>query len=380
MAQKFKKRGVDYPIVDGLRTLPGYYYHSPEIFREETQKIFYKFWLYACREEEIPNAGDYKLVQVIDESLILVRDKNQQIKAHFNVCRHRGTQLCSEPKGNFKSKSIQCPYHAWTYGLDGQLMSAPLMQEGNGFNKADCALYQAAIHVWEGFIFINVDKNPEPFEKQMGVLIGKFAEWKMSELQIAHTIRYELNCNWKLILQNYQECYHCPGVHPLLTKLTPVQSAQHDAADGAVIGGYMDLTKTRGSMTMDGEAAAPPICPVDDLQRIFYYSVFPSLLLTPHPDFVMFHHITPVGPEKLINECFWLFRPEIISDPDKQKGINSAVEFWDLTNKEDWLVCEQMQIGTRSQRFDHGYYSGREDILHQLDQEVLRALGHSNPR
>ncbi len=379
MTRKFQKRGIDYPIVDGVRTLPGYYYHSREIYQEEAQKIFYKFWLYACREEEIPNAGDYKLVQVVDESIILVRDNHKQIKAHFNVCRHRGTQLCSEPKGNFSAKSIQCPYHAWTYGLDGKLLGAPLMQEGNGFSKADCSLYAASIYVWEGFVFVNLDKNPVPFEEQMGVLIGKFAEWKMAELRIAHTLRYELTCNWKLILQNYQECYHCPGVHPLLTKLTPVQSAQHDASNGAVIGGFMDLTKDRGSMTMDGEAAAPPICPTNDLQRIYYYSIFPSMLLTPHPDFVMFHHITPVGTEKIINECYWLFRPEVINDPARQKGIQSAVEFWDLTNKQDWTVCEQMQIGTRSQRFDRGYYSGREDILHQLDEEVLKALGHTKP-
>lgn len=380
MEKKFKKRGVDYPIIDGTRTLPGKYYHSPEIYREETTKIFYKFWLYACRAEEIPAPGDYKLIQVIDESIILVRDKSNTIKALFNVCSHRGTQLCSEPKGNFKAKSIQCPYHAWTYGLDGKLLSAPLMQEGPLFQKADCSLPQAAVHEWEGFIFINLDKKPVPFEKQMEALIGKFADWKMSELRIARTIRYELNCNWKLILQNYQECYHCPGVHPLLSKFTPVQSAQHDVSNGAVIGGFMDLTKERGSMTMDGEAAAPPICSPGDLQKIYYYSVFPNLLLTPHPDFVMYHHITPLGTDKIINECSFLFRPEVIGDPAAQAGINSAIEFWDLTNRQDWMVCEQMQIGTRSQRFDRGYYSGREDILHQLDQEVLKALGHTNPQ
>jgi Rieske 2Fe-2S family protein len=379
--RSYTKRGVDYPIVDGARTLPGKYYHSQEIYEEELEKIFYKFWIYACRAEEIPAVGDYKLIEVGNESLILVRDKNDEIKAHFNVCRHRGTQLCTEPKGSFKSKSIQCPYHAWTYGLNGKLMAAPLMQDGNGFKKDDCELHQASVYVWEGFVFINLSKDPEQFEVQMEVLIGKFADWKMSELQIAHHIKYELNCNWKLILQNYQECYHCPGVHPLLTQLTPVQSAQHDASKGAVIGGFMDLTKERGSMTMDGEAAAPPICDVsnEDLQRIYYYSIFPNMLLTPHPDFVMYHHITPSGPDKIINDCYWLFRPEVIADKKAQKGIQSAVEFWDLTNKQDWTVCEQMQQGTKSQRFTRGYYSGREDILHQIDQEVLKALGHNQP-
>ena len=379
--QKFKKRGVDYPIVDGARTLPGKYYHSQEIFQEEAEKIFYTFWMYACRAEEIPSVGDFKLIQVVDESLILVRDKPGEIKAHFNVCRHRGTQLCVEPSGNFKSKSIQCPYHAWTYALDGKLLGAPLMQEGHGFQKSECALHQAHVHAWEGFVFINLDKNPVAFNVQMEALLGKFSDWKMEELRIAHHIKYELNCNWKLILQNYQECYHCPGVHPLLSELTPVQSAQHDASSGAVIGGYMDIIKQGGSMTMNGEAAAPPVCNVsgNDLNRVYYYSVFPNMLLTPHPDFVLFHHITPLGPDKIINDCYWLFRPEVISDPKAQAGIKSAIDFWDLTNKQDWQVCEQMQTGTRSKRFTRGFYSGREDILHQLDQEVLKALGHVDP-
>jgi len=110
----FLKRGVDYPIVDGTRTLPGKYYHDPEIYAEEVDKIFYKYWIYACRSEEIAEVGDYKLIQVVDESIILTRDKKNQIRALFNVCSHRGTQLCDEKKGNFAAKVIQCPYHAWT--------------------------------------------------------------------------------------------------------------------------------------------------------------------------------------------------------------------------------------------------------------------------
>ncbi len=377
----FLKRGVDYPIVDGARTLPGKYYHSEEIYKEEVEKIFNKFWIFACRAEEIPAIGDYKLIQVDNESLIIVRDKTNKIKVFFNVCRHRGTQLCTEVSGNFKSKSIQCPYHAWTYGLDGKLLGAPHMKDGNGFSKAKCALHQAGVHIWEGFIFICLNENPDPFEVQMEALIGKFSDWNMAELRIAHHITYELNCNWKLILQNYQECYHCPGVHPLLSKLTPVQSAQHDYSKGAVIGGFMDLTKERGSMTMDGEAAAPPVCNVagEDLQRVYYYSIYPNMLLTPHPDFVLYHRITPLGPDKIINDCYWLFHPEVINDTKAQDRIKSAVDFWDMTNKQDWKVCEQMQTGTKSSRFTRGFYSGREEILHVLDKELLKALGHENP-
>ncbi len=377
--KKFQKRGIDYPIIDGQRTLPGKYYHDEKIYQEEIEKIFYKFWIYACRAEEIPAVGDFKLIQVEDESIILVRDKSNEIKAHFNVCRHRGTQLCTEEKGHFESKTIQCPYHAWTYQLDGNLISAPLMKEGNGFLKSECSLFKAHVTNWEGFLFISLAEDPVPFEDQMEALMGKFSDWNMADLRIAHHIKYELNCNWKLILHNYQECYHCPGVHPLLSELTPFQSAQHDFSKGAVIGGFMEISKKRGSMTMDGEAAGPPVCKVsgDDLQRVYYYSVFPNMLLTPHPDFVLFHHIIPKGPGKIINDCYWLFHPDVIEDKNAQARIQSAVDFWDLTNRQDWQVCEQMQVGTKSKRFTRGYYSGREDILLSLDKELLKALGHS---
>ena len=282
MAGTFKKRGKDYAKIQGERTLPGKYYHSEEIYQEEIEKIFYKFWLYACRSEDIAKTGDFKVINVEDESIILLRDKENQIKAYFNVCRHRGTQLCTKDSGNFEAKNIQCPYHAWTYGLDGKLKTAPMMGQDKTFKKSNCNLYEAHVYDWEGFVFISLAKKPIPFEEHMEALIGKFSDWNMRELRVAHHIRYELKCNWKLILQNYQECYHCPGVHPLLCEHTPFQSAQHDFSNGPVIGGFMELTKKPGSMTMDGTPAGPALGNVygDDLERVYYYSIFPNVLFT----------------------------------------------------------------------------------------------------
>ena len=377
----YKKRGKDYPKKGGLRTLPGKYYHSQEIYEEELEKIFYKKWMLAGRGEEIPETGDYKLFDIGDESVILTRTKSGDIAANFNVCRHRGTKMCVEAKGHFESENIQCPYHAWTYGLDGKLIASPMMQSLESFDKEAHHLHQANVHEWGGFIFVNLAQDPISFEDQMGALIEKFKDWKLSELKIAHTIKYELECNWKLILQNYQECYHCPGVHPLLSKLTPFQSAIHDCNEGAVMGGYMKLEPEVKSMTMDGEPAGPPVCNVqgDDMGRVYYYSVFPNMLLTPHPDFVLFHHIMPRDKGAIINTCHWLYHPDVMADPDHKERLQSAVEFWDLTNREDWTVCEQMQQGTKSRRFTRGTYSGQEDMLYALDQELLRVLGHKSP-
>jgi len=372
----YKKRGVDYEVPAEMYTLPSEYYHSEDIFQQELDKIFYRRWQLACREEQIPLPGDFLTIPVGEESIIVTRTKSGAIRAHFNVCRHRGTRICMEDAGHFENGIIQCPYHAWQYDLDGKLKGAPFMRDVPGFEKKDYGLFKAHVAVWGGFVFVNISESPRPFEDEMSGLIGRFEAWNLPDLRIAHHIPYKLKCNWKLILQNYQECYHCPGVHPMLTEWTPFQNAVHDCMDGSVIGGYMTMTKKLGSMTMDGEAAGPPVCDVagDDLQRVHYYSVYPNLLLSPHPDFVLYHLIRPVSVREITNDCYFLLHPDVINDPDRMKRFQSAIEFWDMTNQQDWGVCEQMQLGTRSRRFDRGRYAPQEDILYALDREVLRAL------
>ena len=372
----FRKRGVDYPIPEEMFTLPGEYYHSEDIYQQELEKIFYRRWQLACREEQISRPGDFIVVPVGDESFIVSRTKTFEIKAHFNVCRHRGTRICMEEKGHFENGVIQCPYHAWQYDLDGALKGAPFMRNVPGFKKEDHSLYPVNARLWGGFVFINLSENPAPFEDEMGALFKRFEAWRLPELRIAHHLPYRLKCNWKLILQNYQECYHCPGVHPLLSEWTPFQNAVHDCMEGSVIGGYMTMTREGGSMTMDGYAAAPPVCDVsgDDLQRVYYYSVYPNLLLSPHPDFVLYHLIRPVNVGEITNDCYFLLHPEVMNDAKKMERFQSAIEFWDMTNRQDWAVCEQMQLGTSSIRFKRGRYAPQEDMLYALDKELLKAL------
>ncbi|MBL4716285.1 MAG: hypothetical protein JKX95_06580 [Bacteroidia bacterium] len=250
-----------------------------------------------------------------------------------------------------------------------------------GFNKEEHSLYHAHARIWQEFIFINLSEDPIPFEDDLAPLLNKWEDKKIHELRIANKVEYHLNCNWKLILQNYQECYHCPGVHPLLSKLTPYRSAVHDCGVGGIIGGYMSINEPRGSMTMDGKAAAPLLGNTgeDEQQKIYYYSIYPNMLLTPHPDYVLYHVLTPISYNEVQLECHWLFHPDVINSADYKDRIRSAIEFWDMTNKQDWEVCEQMQQGVASARFDRGYYAGQEDMLAAIDQETLRSLGHDDP-
>lgn len=354
----------------GAFTLPGHYYTSEEIFRVEQERIFARSWVLVGRAEQIADAGAYFLAEVAGESLIVVRGKDGAARALFNVCRHRGTRLCTEAQGRFAS-TIQCPYHAWTYGLDGELLAARHMQEVPTFDKADWPLRQAALAEWEGFLFVNLADEPEPFERAYAPLIGKFAAWGLPELRVARRIDYDLACNWKLIVQNYSECYHCPLIHPDLERLSESTSGRNDLHQGPFLGGYMTLNLGFGSMTLSGREAAPPLGTLsgEELARVYYYSLFPNVLLSLHPDYVMVHTLWPVAAGRTLVRCEWLFAPGVL-----EESVEDAAGFWDMTNRQDWHVSELTQLGVASRAYTPGPYAQAEGLLHAFDQYYLEQI------
>jgi Rieske 2Fe-2S family protein len=357
-------------------TLPGRYYTSIALLREEIERIFYQRWLCVGWENQIPEPGDYLLQQVGDENIIIVRDQAGRVQAHYNLCRHRGTRLCTQLQGRFP-KSIQCPYHAWTYSLDGRLIGAPYMHELETFDKADYSLHPVATACWEGFIFINLARTPEPFEQAFAPLIGKFSQWRLPELQTVRRIEYEVQANWKLLFQNYSECYHCPLVHPELVKISDYTSGRNDLIEGPFLGGFMDIDHEGGSLSKSGQVCALPIAGLsaEDLRRVYYYTLFPTMFLTLHPDYVMVHLLWPKRIDCTQIICAWFFHPAAINRPDFHP--DDAVEFWDMVNREDWRVSELTQLGVSSHAYRPGPYSRRESLPAAFDREVLRALNHS---
>jgi Rieske 2Fe-2S family protein len=356
-------------------TLPGRYFTSPEIFSEEREKIFLQRWLCVGREAQIARPGQYFLQQIGSESVIVLRDRSGQVRAYYNVCRHRGTRLCEEHRGQL-SETIQCPYHAWTYSLDGRLIGAPSADTIEGFDKADWPLHPVASASWEGFLFINLADDPEPFEEAYAPVLSRFSRFNLATLAAYRRIDYELTCNWKFVVQNYSECYHCPLVHPALVKLSPPTSGENDLYRGPFLGGYMDIVDSSESLTVSGRSCGVMVgdLPADDLKRVYYYSLFPNLLLSLHPDYVMYHTLWPKAPGQTLVTCEWLFHPDTLKNP--AFNPDDGVEFWDMTNRQDWHVCELSYAGVQSKSYTPGPYSRREGLSAAFDQEVLTALGH----
>src|SRR5438270_1221329 len=343
MATKIAFRKGAKTLADGAKSLPRKYFVSPDVFAKEQVEILSKRWLLVGHQSQIPKPGDYFLAAIADESVIVSRDQKSQVRGFYNVCRHRGTRLKEDACGH--ASAIQCPYHAWTYALDGRLIGAPHMDDVPVFDKADYSLHRVNLGLWEGFIFVNLEKNPEPLEKWFSPLKGKFSHWNMSILQPAKRIDYDVRANWKLMFENYSECYHCPGVHPQLQRVSPYDSAENDLREGPFLGGFMKINPGK-SLTMSGSACAAFVGEIENLQRVFYYSIFPNMLLSLHPEYVMVHQLWPQSPERTLIVCDWFFHPDAFDRPDFKP--DDAIEFWDMTNKQDWHVCELSQQGMAS--------------------------------
>lgn len=357
----------------GAKTLAGGYYTSAEVWRREWERIFARHWLYVGRSAQMDAPGAYVLVEVGEESLILTRDEAGVARGFYNVCRHRGTRLCAQSPGQF-SHSIQCPYHAWTYDLAGSLIGAPNMHEVADFRKADYPLVPVAVAEWEGNLFLNLATDAPPLTQALAPIWDKFAAWRLADLRVARETVYEVAANWKLIFQNYSECYHCPTLHPVLNRLTPYRNAGNDLEEGAILGGPMTLSDGVTSMTLSGQRCAPPLGDVRgaDLGRVYYYTLFPGMFLSLHPDYVLIHRLQPLAVDRTRVICQWLFHPDALARPDFDP--EGAVAFWDMTNRQDWEVCELSQQGVSSRAYTPGPYAELESMIAAFDRAYLHAL------
>jgi len=247
-------------------TLQRRFYTDPDFYRAELERFYFKRWICAGRADQIPNAGDYFTRTLADDSVIVTRDAGGEIHALFNVCRHRGTRLCDQADGQFAGR-IQCPYHNWTYDLGGRLLAAPHMPPG--FRKEDYPLHDAGCEVWEGHIFVRLGQawRSGRLAAQLEDLPARFAPWRMQELRLGRRIVYDVKANWKLIVLNYNECLHCPNLHPALNKLHHYLGAENVAPTACYCGGAMGFRDGVETMSIDGKRRREFLPGLDDRQR-----------------------------------------------------------------------------------------------------------------
>jgi len=352
-------------------TLPARYYTDSGLFKDEVERFFCQTWICAGRADQIKNAGDYFLREIAGESIILTRDNDGSVRAFFNVCRHRGTRICAQSEGQF-ARRIQCGYHGWTYGLDGRLIGAPHMHEG--LCREDYGLNAVHVDKWDGNIFINLSAQPSPLATQLADLPQKFANWRMGDLRRYQRKEYTVAANWKLIVLNYNECLHCPVLHPALSAITNYLSGDNDSPHQSYIGGSMEFQGGAETMSVDGKRRRDylPGLIDADLKKVYYYAVFPNLFLSLHPDYVMTHVLWPLDSGRTEIVCEFLFAADEVARPGFD--ASDAVDFWDATNKQDWGVCERTQLGVQSSSYDRGRLSRLEWMTHIFDQFVVERL------
>ena len=346
--------------------LPGRVFHDPAVFAFEQERWFARDWLCAGRAEQAAAPGEYFLAGPAGENVLVVRGPDGALRAFYNLCRHRGATLLEQPGGRLAE--IVCPYHAWVYDLDGTLRFARHTEVIAGFDRAGNGLAPVRCETWQGFVFVSLDPAAPPLAGWLGDLPAHLARFDLGALRRVRRISYQVAANWKIIAENYSECYHCPGVHPRLNRLSRYDTGADFAAAGPWKGGWMDLSPGVQTMSTSGLAGGRPPLPgvtAVDACRVYYYLVWPTLLLSLHPDYLMSHQIRPLEPGRCTVHCDWYFHPDTAARPDFDPG--EAIDFWDQTNRQDWHVCELQQQGTASRGHTPGRYSSHEDAVHAFD-------------
>jgi Rieske 2Fe-2S family protein len=360
------------------RMLPRAAYTDPAVFAWEQRHFFGGGWMCVARGEQLPGPGDQRAVAAGSGSVLLARGGDGTLRAFANTCRHRGHELLPCGEGA-QHTAIICPYHGWTYSLAGELRAAAGFRKVPGFDFGRWGLAELPVTEWHGLVFVDGSGG------QSGALTDALAEldaivapYEPGRLVTAGRHGYDAAANWKVLTENDHECYHCPAIHPELCRVSPPKSGENYAADGAWIGGWMELRDGMATMSLDGASHGVPLRRLGQqgLRTVIYVNIFPNVLLSLHPDYVMTHLLLPVAADRTRIECTWAFAPEAVSQPDFDPGY--AVEFWDITNRQDWSACESVQRGLASPHATPGPLSPVEDAVYSFVTTIARAyLGQS---
>ena len=339
------------------KSLEREFYFSDEIFHQELESIFYSDWICCGREEDLDSTGSYKIFSIGNENLFAIKDKNNDIKIFHNFCKHRGCQIFEDEESSPLKRNIRCPYHSWVYNFDGSLYKAPHLDLDTKDKKFH--LNQVSSETWGGFIFINLSKNPSSFKKYIKNISDQFIRYPLSELVSSRSFRYEVAANWKVIVENYNECYHCAGVHPELVGIVP--AFKDNGANGLDWDKGIPHRTGANTFTFSGTTNRDPMPGLNQSEKENHFgqALYPNLMMSLSMDHVAAFILKPLSPTETIIDCRILFHPE---ESDKSDfNPDDAAEFWNLVNNQDWNICERVQKGMQSRSFQYGYYAPMED-------------------
>jgi Rieske 2Fe-2S family protein len=370
--------------LQSARTLPGVAYVAPAVFGWERRHVIEGSWFCVGRGDGLTSPGDQRAVRIGSTGILLVRGDDGRLRGFFNACRHRGHELL-QPGTARNARGIKCPYHAWVYGLEGDCRATPRCAEPAGagepsLDRRDFPLVPARIAEWRGWVFGNISADAPSIVDYVGNLDEVVADYRPEGLLPGASREYEVAANWKIVVENYLECYHCASIHPELCKVTPPESDRlyPHTPTGVWVGGPMDLREHAVTMSLSGQSLGVPIATVPEAKRreVGYAALLPNLLVSLHPDYVMAHRLVPLAPDRTWIECAWYFPPEAF----ERAGFAAdyAATFWDITNQEDWRACESVQRNAASPGFRQGPFSPWEsDVWREM---TMMARGYRTGR
>jgi Rieske 2Fe-2S family protein len=353
------------------RMLPRAAYVDEAVFAWEQRHFFGGSWMCVGRSEDVASSGDQRAEAVGPAGVLLVRGADGELRAFANTCRHRGHELLGCGL-SINRRVVACPYHSWGYELSGELRAAKGFKGREGFDSDAWGLIPLPVTEWHGLVFVDGSGSAAAFAAGVGTLESIVAPYELERLRVAGRHEYEVAANWKILTENYHECYHCPVIHPELCSVSPPSSGENYAVSGAWVGGTMELRDGMATMSLDGRSGGVALRGLDAaaLRTVIYLNVFPNILVSLHPDYAMVHRLTPLAANRTRIECSWAFAPEAV----ERAGFDPAyaIDFWDITNRQDWQACESVQRGLTSEHAQPGPLSPEEDAVYQFVTMIAR--------
>ena len=368
-------------------TLPASWYFDPAHFEREMRGIWHRNWIYLCRADSLSAAGEFRTFAIGGQEILVVRGEDAAAHGFFNTCRHRGSTLCTEETGRF-DRRITCPYHQWAYGLDGRLLATGRMRQVAGFDRSGYGLHKVAIAQWGGCIFANLaGADAKPFDDVFGSELSFISSWPMESLVVGHRYSKELACNWKIFWENYNECLHCPNIHPELCELVPIYGRGimarrddpqwHEFAEDSTPLRSGRLREGAQTWSMDGSAQdeLPGLTEEERASGQRYATLLPSIFIAAHVDYVRIVRLVPLAPEKTGLSAEWLFRPAMLERPDFD--LARITDFATLVMEQDGMACELNQRGLKAAPYEQGVLMQEEYEVFLFQDWIRESLGEA---